>query len=401
MFACLLGTAGLALNFQSLSALMRNHKEVRYLVTPGNAVYALARNLSNDVQAPAGEKQPVGLDVTLGAGWRQRSKPALLVIVVGETARAANWGWHEGPDGRRRQTTPELARTDMISFGQVTSCGSSTEVSLPCMFSALGRRRYDEKTIRNSESLLHVLDRAGFRVVWRDNQAGCKGVCSGLEQQRLRDAADPRFCDKERCLDEILLQDLEARVADQSNRVLVLHPLGNHGPAYFRRYPETFRRFSPTCDTTDLGQCSRQEIINSYDNALLYTDHFLTRAIGWLQAQRDAYDTALIYVSDHGESLGENGLFLHGIPYAIAPKEQTQVPMLMWFSPGFTRAFGLDAACLRARATQPASHDHLFHSVLGLLDVSTAARDPALDISAACRVVPRAPLVVFHANGNI
>jgi lipid A ethanolaminephosphotransferase len=384
--ALFLGAGGLALNFQGFAALMRNHKEVRYLATPGNAVYSLARRLGNDARTPSGNKQPVGSDAVLGAGWWTRPKPALFMIVVGETARAANWGLHRGPDGALRHTTPELEKQDIIPFAQVTSCGTSTEVSLPCMFSMQGRRHYNEKAIRDSESLLHVLNRAGFRFVWRDNQAGCKGVCSGLEQQRLRDAADPRFCGKEGCLDEILLQDLGQLAADtQGNLVLALHTLGNHGPAYYRRYPETFRRLTPTCDTPDLGQCSREQIVNSYDNALLYTDDFLSRAIDFLKEKQDAYDTALIYVSDHGESLGENGLFLHGVPYAIAPAEQIRVPMLMWFSPGYLRDFGLDADCLRQSATHPASHDNLFHSVLGLLDVSTQARDPARDLSAACR----------------
>jgi lipid A ethanolaminephosphotransferase len=387
--ALLVGMGGLMLNFQELAALMRNHRETRYLVTPGNAVYALARALNNEAGAAPQEKQVTAPDAAPGPAWRQRVKPVLFVIIVGETARAANWGLHTGLDGQLRQTTPELSKLDVIQFGQVTSCGASTEVSLPCMFSPQGRRHYNARAIRGSESLLHVLSRAGFRVVWLDNQSGCKGVCSGLEQQRLHKTTDPALCDKTRCLDEILLQGARALTDNaengKDNLVLVLHPLGNHGPAYHKRYPESFRRFTPACDTQDLRQCGREEITNSYDNALLYTDHFLAQTVAFLKERNGQYDTAMIYVSDHGESLGENGLFLHGTPYAIAPKEQTQVPMLMWFSPAYARDFGVDTACLRQHAEKPASHDNLFHSVLGLLDVETRTLNPALDLSDSCR----------------
>jgi lipid A ethanolaminephosphotransferase len=382
-----LAVGGLALTFKEVASLMRNHKEVRYLITPENVVYSLAATLRQDARTVGAARQVIGGDAAPGPGWARRSRPVLLVFVVGETARAANWGLHAGSDGQPRQTTPELARrADVITFADVTSCGTSTEVSLPCMFSVQGRRHYDEAAIRGSDSLLHVLARAGFEVIWRDNQAGCKGVCAGLREERRNAAKDPRFCDGERCLDDILIDGADALVADgKGNRVLVLHQLGSHGPAYYRRYPDDLRRFLPTCDTPDLSQCDRAQIINSYDNSLLYTDRFLAHSLDFLERQAAHYDTALIYVSDHGESLGENGLFLHGMPYAIAPAEQTHVPMLMWFSPAYRRDFGLDPACMRQVARRPASHDHLFHTVLGLLDVATTARDPELDLSAACR----------------
>jgi len=231
------------------------------------------------------------------------------------------------------------------------------------------------------------LQHAGLKVVWRDNQSGCKGVCDGLEVQRPDPAASPGLCDGDRCLDEALLQGAEGLLRDtHGNLVLVLHQLGNHGPAYYKRYPAEFRRFTPTCDTDDLSSCSREAIANSYDNAVLYTDHVLARTIDMLKAQQAHYDSALLYVSDHGESIGEKGLFLHGMPYAIAPSEQTKVPMVMWLSPGYASSFGLDLACLQTRARQPASHDNVFHTVLGLLDVRTAVRDASMDLSAPCRI---------------
>lgn len=386
VLAILLLVGSLGMVFQDVSAQMRNHKETRYLLTPANATYSLIRALGKDVKAQVKAREAIGTDAALGGSWKNRNKPVLFVFVVGETARAANWGEYTDLQGKSRQTTPELAKRDLITFADVTSCGTNTEVSVPCLFSKQGRRNYDEDKIRSSESLLHVLKHAGFRVVWRDNQAGCKGVCSGLEEQRLHNAKHAKLCDGERCLDEILLDGAEQLASDnQGNLVLVLHQLGNHGPAYFRRYPEAFRRFTPTCDTQNLGQCTQEQIINSYDNALVYTDHFLAKTLDFLQGQSKKYDTALVYVSDHGESLGENNLFLHGMPYAIAPKEQTKVPMFMWFSPEYLRNFQLDQACLKRIAKSPVSHDNIFHSVLGLLDVRTKEKEENFDLSTTCR----------------
>lgn len=386
----LLATTGglLFAAYQDLASLLRNQRELRYLAIPGNYLYSGVRMLAGEARqaGAAAPRRPVGEDAVLGPGWAQRTRPALFVLVVGETARAANWQL----SGYQRPTTPQLAaRGDVIDFGRVSACGTNTEVSLPCMFSAVGRRDYDERRIRGSEGLLHVLARAGFAVRWRDNQSGCKGVCDGLGEERMAAVDAVRaagLCDGERCLDEALLSGLDSVVEDAAgNLVFVLHMLGNHGPAYFRRYPEAFRQFTPDCRDTDLARCSREEIVNAYDNALRYTDHVLARAIEFLEARAATHDTALLYVSDHGESLGENGLFLHGVPYAIAPRQQTEVPMALWLSPSFAANFGVDAACLRERASRPTAHDHLFHSLLGLLDVRTTVYDAGWDFTAGCR----------------
>ena len=368
--------------FQDFSALMRNHKAMRYLITPGNLVYSTARALGDGASEAQLARTPVGTDARLDTSWATRTKPTLLVLAVGETARAASWGLN----GYRRQTTPELAAREVINFPDVKACGTNTETSLPCMFAAVGRRDYDERRIRTSESLLHVLNRAGFQVLWRDNQSGCKGVCDGLAEERLDDVKRLPLCDGSRCLDAALLEGLDTVARDaQGNLVVVLHMLGNHGPAYHKRYPEAFRRFVPTCDTGELHQCTREQVVNAYDNALLYTDHVLAKTIGFLQSQSQRFDTALVFVSDHGESLGEKGLFLHGVPYAIAPDEQTQVPMTWWLSPGYAASFGLDTACLRREAAAARTHDHLFHTVLGLLQVHAREYEVGLDITRPCR----------------
>jgi lipid A ethanolaminephosphotransferase len=372
--------------FQPFASLMRNHKEVRYLITPANAVWSLGQVLWGDAQGAVQPRQAIGLDARMLEAPESRQRPLVLVLVLGETVRAANWGLN----GYARQTTPQLAALDVMNAGAARSCGTNTEVSVPCMFAPVGRRDYDEKRIRGQESLLHVLHRAGVQVHWRDNQSGCKGVCDGLPLEMVTQVMAPDLCEGGRCLDEALFRDLEDRLRNVTQtrqvHVWVLHMLGNHGPSYFRRYPADFARFKPECLSDDLKACSVPEIVNAYDNAVLYTDHLLAQAIRKLQAHQDKVDSALLYVSDHGESLGEKGLFLHGIPYAIAPDVQTQVPMVFWSSGGFAEGSGVATDCLRKRWTAGSlSHDHLFHSLLGLLGVETSLHEKSLDLTEGCR----------------
>ena len=373
------------IEFRPLSSMMRNQRELRYLITPANVLWSAGSVIAADLKGAARPRQPIGLDAAPGPRMSARTRPMRVVLVVGETARAANWGLN----GHARQTTPELAAVPgLINFPQTSSCGTNTEVSVPCMFAPVGRRDYDEDRIRGSESLLHVLARAGVDVLWRDNQSGCKGVCEGLPSEEMVRLDPPGLCAEGRCLDEALLAGLDERLASaRGSGLIVLHMLGNHGPSYFRRYPERFARFQPACQSDDLRQCDSTAIANAYDNALLYTDHVLVTLIARLQAQAQSsqVDTAMIYLSDHGESLGESNLFLHGLPWAIAPEVQKRVPMVMWFSDGLARQERLDLDCLRRRAAQPAAHDHLFHTLLGLLDVRTALHEPALDLLAGCR----------------
>jgi lipid A ethanolaminephosphotransferase len=380
--AVVLAAAAILLVFQDFSSLMRNHKEMRYLITPGNYLYSLTRVVGNDSEHAVQAIIPINTDAKLAASWNKRDKPLLFIMVVGETTRAANWGLN----GYAHQTTPELSKLDIMNFSNASSCGTNTEVSVPCMFSPYGRHNYDEDAIRQHQSLLHILDHAGIKTLWRDNQAGCKHVCDGLAEQRLDNSKDPVLCADDRCLDEILLKNLDAEVkkAGNGNLFIVLHQLGNHGPAYYRRYPASLRKFTPTCDTDDLSKCTREQIVNSYDNAVLYTDHFLAKTIAFLKTQTN-HDTALWYVSDHGESLGEDGIYLHGMPYSIAPKEQTHVPMVMWMSQNFTSDFGLNRNCLAKKTGDAVSQDNLFSSILGMLQVQSKYYDPAYDLSASCR----------------
>jgi lipid A ethanolaminephosphotransferase len=161
--------------------------------------------------------------------------------------------------------------------------------------------------------------------------------------------------------------------------------MGSHGPAYYKRSAPAQKRFLPECTNTALGQCEKQQLINAYDNTIVATDHFLAETIAWLKTQAGEFAPALLYVSDHGESLGEFGIFLHGLPYAFAPDVQKRVPLIAWLAPAMATRVGLDVDCVRASIAAPLSHDNVFHSVLGLLDVTTPTYRAPLDAFAACR----------------
>ena len=361
---------------RDLTSLMRNQRELRYLITPGNVLYGIVKQSARDARDLGAQRTPVGADAHVLRVAMAAAKPRVFVLVVGETARAANFSLL----GYTRETTPGLAKLAVTAFPDVHSCGTSTEVSVPCMFSPYGRAEYDEHRIRNSEGLLDVLARAGYAVKWIDNQSGCKGVCqgAGIEYRKA--------CPGKECLDGVLVRELATELANvQRDSVIVLHMMGNHGPAYFKRYPPEFRRFLPDCATAELRKCTRGEVVNAYDNAILYTDHVLSSLVAELQARSADIDAALLYVSDHGESLGEGGLYLHGLPYAIAPDTQKHVPMIAWLSPQFAGANAIDGACLRRKAPAPLSHDNLFHSVLGVLDVQTSVYRQERDIFVDCR----------------
>jgi lipid A ethanolaminephosphotransferase len=257
------------------------------------------------------------------------------------------------------------------------------------MFSPLGREGYLARA-QDTESLVDVLQHAGLAVLWIDNQpGGCKGVCDRVPTVNTAVGDDPQLCPRGECRDEVLVRGLDERVAAlpaerrRQGVVLVMHQMGSHGPAYAERSPPEFKRFLPECTSSHLPDCSGEQLRNAYDNTISYTDHVLAATIRWLQ-QRPDYDTAMLYVADHGESLGENNLYLHGLPYALAPDVQKHVPWITWLSPGFQQQIGVSAQCLRAHGAQHVTHDNLFHSVLGLMHVDTTVYRQALDVYTAC-----------------
>ena len=375
------------MSFQDIASLTRNHKQLRYMINPFNSLYAVTLLTVGQAAQVNKPLQAIGEDAKLLKPPAGEAAAPLVVLILGETARAANFGL----GGYARDTTPQLrqlqAQGDLVYFSDVKSCGTSTQASVPCMFSHLGKTAHESSKDRY-ESVLDVLQRAGMAVLWLDNQSGCKGVCDRVPNLATTALKVPEFCTSGECLDEVMLHELPKQLAalDPAKRakgtVVVMHQMGSHGPAYYKRSPMAMKPFQPECSSHALQNCPPDQIVNAYDNSIVYTDHFIAKTVKWLQAQ--SRPTALMYVSDHGESLGEKGLYLHGMPYSIAPKEQTHVPMLVWLSKPLQRERDWRMACLQGQSAKPLSHDHVFHSVLGLAQVTTALAKSELNLFAAC-----------------
>ena len=375
----------LQLIFQDFASLMRNHTQIRHQINPLNSVNAFLQLTVIPSDKKDGPLQPIGEDATLSTAISHTQKPPLLVLVLGETARSQNFSLN----GYARNTNPLLAKEQLTSFTQVASCGTSTAESVPCMFSHLGRQDFSKRS-HEYENVLDVLQRAGYAVLWIDNQSGCKGQCDRIPTTNTASLKIPEHCDGGECRDTVMLARIDAELAKlpperrARGTVVVMHQMGSHGPAYFKRTSPEFKKFKPECTDTSLAQCDREEIVNAYDNTLVLTDFFLSRVIGWLKAQENTHTPAMLYVSDHGESLGEKNIYLHGLPYRVAPPEQTTVPMITWLSPGFEKLSHVSTKCLQNHRDKALSHDNLFHSVLGLMAVKTSVYQRELDVFAAC-----------------
>lgn len=377
--------ASLLAVFQDFSSIMRNHTQLRYLINPLNSYYAIGMVAAKPFQRDNKTLLPVGQDAKLVTA-KATDKPPLILLVLGETARMGNFGLN----GYDRNTTPELSKENTVSLRGVMSCGTSTATSVPCMFSHLGKEDFESRK-NNYESLIDVLHHAGLALLWIDNQSGCKGVCERVPQALTKELKHPSLCKGGECFDEIMLHQLDERIqalpAERRAKgvVVVMHQMGSHGPAYYKRVPDTFKKFQSECKSNALQECSREQVVNSFDNTILYTDHFLSQAIQWLKKSNATHATAMLYVSDHGESLGENNLYLHGLPYRVAPDVQKRVPWISWWSQQFETQTGLSSACLKKKINAPLTHDNYFHSVLGMVGVSTEVYQAKLDVHADCR----------------
>ncbi|RKG46336.1 phosphoethanolamine--lipid A transferase [Acinetobacter cumulans] len=368
------------------AAIFRQHRDLKGMISPQNAIAAGFSYFHH--QAPK-ENLPLvkyGEDAHLVEKTAQAKKPKLMVLVVGETARAESFSLN----GYAKNTNPELSKLDVINFSQVSSCGTATAVSVPCMFSGMPRSDYDENLANHREGLLDIAQRAGYKVTWIDNNSGCKGTCTRVEQVEISPELKKKWCTPEgECYDQILVDALNQYIEkipadDQTPRLIVLHQVGSHGPAYYARATPEFQKFKPTCDTNAIQGCTQDALINSYDNSIVYTDHILSEVIQSLKAN-SKYQTGFWYLSDHGESTGEYGMYLHGAPYAMAPSQQTHVPMIMWFSAEWKAHQAANVSCLSQQKSKVLSQDNLFPSLLSILGVQTQVIDAKNDMLQNCK----------------
>jgi lipid A ethanolaminephosphotransferase len=395
LVSCVVAVVAVFPIYQDFASSMRNHIQLRYLINPLNSFYGLAQLALQPLQNPMGTLQAIGKDAKLGPMYTNQPKIPLLVLVIGETARSGNFGIN----GYNRDTTPLLKAIkknadqsgELTTQSDVWSCGTTTATSLPCMFSHLGKSAYENKQF-DYENLIDVLDKAGLAVIWLENQSGCKGICDRVYRAATQNSKDPELCITGECFDEIMLKNLDARLKevpyDKLSRgaVIVMHQMGSHGPAYYKRSPAAIKKFKPECTNNALQECSRTELVNAYDNSIAYTDYFLSKVIEYLKSKAAGVQAGMLYVSDHGESLGENNLYLHGLPYAIAPDVQKHVPWISWFANDFIGRHNLDTDCMANRISKKLTHDNYFHTVLGLMDIQTEVYKSDLDAYAPCRV---------------
>ena len=384
ILGCLAVSAGLLASDLStyIPFWQRNREVTMAYLNPFTAVYSAVHYEVRQFRDMNIVAKPYGVDARQGPLLAAAKKKMLTVIVVGETARAQDFSLV----GYSRETNPQLKARDVVSMTKTTSCGTATAISMPCMFSHLGHDDFSNRAALSSENLLDVLQHAGLQVAWWENNTGPKNISDRVPTFLFAAHPVEKYCNKGECLDQVLVDRLRAHLKDfTGNAVIVLHTTGSHGPAYYERYPDAFRKFRPDCRTAELSACSSAELVNAYDNTILYTDHILAEVIDTLKEHEDEFASSMIYMSDHGESLGENGLYLHGAPYAFAPATQTHIPFITWISDGFAGATGLDMACIEGLEDQPFSHDNLFDTVLGMMNIETKVYKNARDAFAPCR----------------
>jgi len=361
------------------TSFFRENKPLRYYTNPIYYIYSLGKYLNRTFTTQERTVSPLGQDAKIvdpdNNGEDELTE--LVILVVGEAARAD----HFSLNGYERETNPRLKQEKIINFSDMHACGTSTAYSVPCMFSVYPRKEFSNAKGDRTENVLDVLSHSGFvDILWRDNNSDSKGVALRVTYEDYKNPKKNTICSGGECRDEGMLVGLDQYIAQHKGRdiLIVLHQMGNHGPAYYKRYPKEFERFKPVCKTNQIEECSQEKLINAYDNAILYTDYFLAKTINFLKKYDATHETALIYFSDHGESLGENGVYLHGLPYVIAPEDQKHIASFMWFGSEISK--DIDVKAVMQKQDNEFSQDCLFHTLLGIFEVESKVYQKELDI---------------------
>ncbi|MGL4601057.1 MAG: phosphoethanolamine transferase [Plesiomonas sp.] len=372
--------------YKDYASIGRNNPELKKYIIPSYYVESGYKYIKSRYFATHEPYKSLGTDA-VNMDKQHEDKPTLLVLVVGETARSQNYQLN-GYSKPTNQYTKDLG---VISFQHIRSCGTATAVSVPCMFSTMTKNDYNEQQAHNQDGLLDILQHAGISLLWKDNDGGCKGVCDRIPHEMINPTANDPQCNGSTCYDGVFLETFDKDIIQlekkgKTDSMLTFHLIGSHGPTYYLRYPPSHRYFTPDCPRSDIENCSNEALVNTYDNTILYTDYVLSEIIKKLTTLSNKYNTALVYLSDHGESLGESGLYLHGTPYNLAPDVQKTVPLITWFSNGFIKDKNLNIECIKKEALSTGlSQDNLVHSILGIMDIKTKEYKPALDIFNSCR----------------
>ena len=354
---------------------LKENKTVLYKAMPINYALADTAVIKSLYSGKRVEKiDSVGI---LNRYWQNDGKKNLFVVIVGETARAANFSLN----GYGRGTNDFLQpfADNLFYFKNAEACGTATSISVPCLFSARGREDFNKREEQYRENVLDIFNHNGYNVLWRENNSSCKNVCKRVETQV--------FCDGLSCLDDKIQEDFPQKFNNIHDAVIVLHQGGSHGPDYSKRYPEEFEFYKPACHNNIPKDCPPGELVNSYDNSIVYSSYLLAELFEKLKAVEDKYNIAVFYTSDHGESLGEDGIYLHSAPYDEAPSYQKEVPFLVYIPDTTLQSMNYKTECLKAQTERRISHDYLFHSLLGLAGIKTREYNKNLDIFSNCHEV--------------
>jgi lipid A ethanolaminephosphotransferase len=297
-------------SYSKMAVFFRVNRDVQHFLTPANYIHTIKRAINRKIH-----KNIVQIIEPMEIEFKN-DKDLVVVLVIGETARKDNFSLY----GYKKETNPLLKKQkDLMVFQNMIACGTNTAVSVPCML----------EVDKSHENIIKTLSKTGLKIKWYDNNyGGCYGNCSEIENV----ATNHSKCKDSSCVDEVIFEQFFSDLKNYKTgkSFFILHQNGSHGPLYYKRYPKEFAKFKPECKTSQVNKCSQEELINAYDNTILYTDYLLNKTIEKLKESKK--NAVMIYISDHGESLGENGIFLHGFPYKIAPKEQKEVPFLIWSS---------------------------------------------------------------------
>ncbi|MGV6829510.1 MAG: phosphoethanolamine--lipid A transferase EptA [Flavobacteriales bacterium] len=296
-------------------------------------------------------------EITLPKAHLKNNETAVVVLVIGESARSANFSLY----GYDKNTNPLLSKMNDVHHFKAQSCATYTRAGVKCILD------YKE-TSKLYEILPNYLYNNNVDVIWRTSNWGEPKVHIKQYQDR---AYLKKIC-KENCTyDQVLLTNLKEQITNsKKNKILViLHTSTSHGPTYSKKYPPEFEKFTPVCNSVELAKCTTEELINAYDNTIVYTDFLLASIINDLK-QLNNYKSSMIFVSDHGESLGETNLYMHGIPKSIAPDEQLDIPFIVWTSD----------QTKKMKPLEQVSQHFVFHSVLNLLDIESPIYNEKLSI---------------------
>ena len=329
----------------------KNSKVVGGLAMPWS--YAVNTPLYYIHEAKKNQKEILLPDATI-----TNDEKSVMVLVIGESARSENFSLY----GYSKNTNPLLSKIENLHSFNASSCATYTTAGLKCILEH-----------ENSNDLYVILpnyfSRIDVDVIWRTTNWGEPPVHIEKYKKRenLIENCEGIGCD----YDEILLAGLKDEILNSNKKkiLIILHTSTSHGPTYSKKYPPQFEVFKPVCNSVEVANCSQEELINAYDNTIVYTDFILSSVIETLKELPD-YKSSMIYVSDHGESLGEKNLYMHGVPMSLAPKQQYEIPFIVWLSDGSKEL----------KKNNALTQNHVFHSVMNFLGITSPIYNEEMNI---------------------